>query len=54
MLAGVVGCRRLPAHEGSASQGHKIHLAGTSGAHGGEEDLTDEGTKAKIHELNAI
>lgn len=33
--------RRLPAHEGSASQGHEVHLAGTSGAHRGEEHLRD-------------
>lgn len=31
--------RPLPAHEGRASQGHEVHLTGTSGAHRGEEDL---------------
>lgn len=45
-LAGVMGCW-LPAHEGRASQGHKVHLTGTSGAHRGEEDLADE-TKANM------
>lgn len=45
MLAGVAVGRRLPAHEGGASQGHEVHLAGTSGAHRGKEDLTDRGKK---------
>lgn len=39
--------RRLPAHQGSASQGHEIHLAGTSGAHRGEEDLADRRQRQK-------
>lgn len=46
VLAGVLGCL-LPAHEGGAAQGHEVHLAGTSGAHGGEENL---GTKREIRD----
>lgn len=41
-MAGVAG-RRLPAHERCATQGHEVHLTGTSGAHRGEEDLIDNG-----------
>lgn len=34
--------RPSPAHEGGASQRHEVNLAGSSGSHGGEEDLPGE------------
>lgn len=39
----------LPAHEGCAAQRHEVDLAGTAGAHRGEEDLA----KMQTHQASA-